>query len=200
MHVPMGTVGASGQVALRVARAVRPALAWRLRNARHWWRGWWKVQAARLLGIPTAYGTLRLVHQRADGTTTDYGIISYRVITNEFVAHIVTALGGTTTRFIDYDYHDCGTGTTAEAAADTALVTAYGGSRATGTPSAPAANQYRSTGTVSFSGTFAITEHGLFSAASGTDELMDRSVFSAVNVVSGDSIQFQYTATFTAGS
>jgi len=44
-----------------------------------------------------------------------------------------------------------------------------------------------------------VTEHGLFNASSaGT--LMDRTVFSAINVVNGDSIQFTYELTATAGS
>jgi hypothetical protein len=47
--------------------------------------------------------------------------------------------------------------------------------------------------------TLAITEHGLFSAASGTDELMDRTLFSAINVVSGDTITPTYNLTCTAG-
>jgi len=103
-------------------------------------------------------------------------------------------------------YHGCGTGTTAEAAADSALVTESttalnpDSTRATGTQSEPAANQLRSTGTLTFDNTAAVTEHGLFSqAATGGGTLFDRTVFSAVNVVSGESIQFQYTVTFTAG-
>lgn len=177
----------------------RPSLAWRLRNFPHFWRGLWRLLVSRYLGIATMYGTLSIKVMRRDGTIEDYGIVTYRAITDEHVAHIATALAGTTTRISDYDYHDAGTGTTAEAAGDTALVTPYGGSRASGTPSNPASNQYRSVGTISFSGSFAITEHGLFSAASATDELLDRSVFSAINVVSGDSIQFTYTATYTSG-
>ena len=72
--------------------------------------------------------------------------------------------------------------------------------RATGTRSQPAANQYRSVGTLTFDNTAAVTEHGLFSqAATGGGTLWDRSVFSAINVVSGDSIQFTYTVTVSAG-
>jgi hypothetical protein len=46
-------------------------------------------------------------------------------------------------------------------------------------------------GTVSISGTIAVTESGLFNAdTNGT--LLARQTFSAVNVVSGDSIQFTW--------
>jgi hypothetical protein len=72
--------------------------------------------------------------------------------------------------------------------------------RATGTKSQPAANQMRSVGTVSFDGSAAITEHGLFTqAATGGGTLFDRSVFAAINVGSGDSIQFTYTCTWNSG-
>jgi len=58
--------------------------------------------------------------------------------------------------------------------------------------------QYVSVGTISYTTTKAITEHGLFNTADST-VLMDRTVFSAINVVDGDSIQFTYTLTVTAG-
>ena len=77
--------------------------------------------------------------------------------------------------------------------------TAYGGARATGTQSTPGStNIYRSVGTVSFTSTLAITEHGLFTASSG-GTLFDRSVFSAINVLNGDSIQFTWELTLPAG-
>jgi len=54
-------------------------------------------------------------------------------------------------------------------------------------------------GTIAYTTTKAITEHGIFNdPTAGT--LMDRTVFSAINVVSGDSVQYTYTLTLTAGS
>jgi len=54
-------------------------------------------------------------------------------------------------------------------------------------------------GTISYTTTKAITEHGLFNAATaGT--LLDRTVFTVINVVSGDSIQFTYELECAAGS
>jgi hypothetical protein len=104
------------------------------------------------------------------------------------------------------NFHGCGTGTTAEAVGDTALVTESttalnpDSTRATGTRSKPAANQYRTVGTLTFDATAAITEHGIFSqAATGGGTLWDRSVFSAINVATGDSIQFTYTCTVSSG-
>jgi hypothetical protein len=95
-------------------------------------------------------------------------------------------------------YHDSGTGTVAAAIGDTALGSAAGPARVAGTGSNPSANIYRSVATIAYTGTLAVTEWGLFSAASaGT--LWDRRVFAAINVVNGDSIQFTYNLTIAAG-
>lgn len=191
-----------GGLGVRKIRARGPGMAWKLANFPHWFRGAWRVVIAYLAAfvthLPFWYGRLEAVVIKADGTRVNFGTLSYRVVTTAFCADIVDNLQTSASSFANYDYHDAGTGNTAESSADTGLVTPYGGSRASGTPSEPTSVQYRSVGTVSFTSTLAIVEHGLFNAStSGT--LMDRSVFSAINVVSGDSIQFTYTLTCTAG-
>lgn len=133
-----------------------------------------------------------------NGTKTDYGVLGYRVVTTAFVNFVTDQLQTETSVFGDFKYHDSGVGTTAENASDTAIETTDGESRATGTQTESAANAYRSVGTISYTSTKAITEHGLFNDSSaGT--LMDRTVFSAVNVVNGESIQFTYTLTLSSG-
>lgn len=134
---------------------------------------------------------------RADGSVESLGVLSRRVVTDAGAAFIADAFRNLT-EVESFNFHDSGTGTTAEAAGQTALVTPSGVARVSGTQSGPAANQYRTVATITYSSTLAITEHGVFSAStSGT--LLDRSVFSAINVASGDSIQFTYTLTITAG-
>ena len=97
----------------------------------------------------------------------------------------------------NFNYHDAGTGTTAEANSQTALVTPWGGARVSGTQSQPTADVYQTVATISFNNTFAITEHGVFSASTvGT--LLDRTLFTAINVVSGDSITFTFQLTIAA--
>lgn len=165
------------------------------------WAGWFQKQIAlatnKLFGVGVFTSELRGVQIR-NGIEYDLGILSYRVVTNAFVAFLVDNLQTDTTELGDFKYHDSGVGTTAENAADTAIETTDGESRATGTQTESAANAYRSVGTISYTTTKAITEHGVFSQATGAT-LVDRSVFTAINVVSGDSIQFTYTITFTAG-
>lgn len=142
------------------------------------------------------------------GVLTHYGIVSRKVVTTAGVNFIVSAFQGTVEPEI-LRYHGLGTGTTAEAIGDTALVTELtteynpNSTRATGSLTQGAtANIFRSIGTNTLdSGTPAVTEHGIFSAASG-GTLLDRSVFSAINLVgaSGDGLQSTYDLTFTAGS
>lgn len=185
----------------------RPQLApwtWRLRNALRtpYWGGFLAMQVARLLskytGIPTLTSTLRLLLTKRDGSRIDYGIVGHRVVTTAFVNFVTDQLQTETSVFGDFKFHDSGVGTTAENASDTAIETTDAESRVTGTQTESAANAYRSVGTISYTTTKAITEHGLFNdVTAGT--LMDRTVFAAVNVESGDSISFTYTLTLNSG-
>jgi len=125
-------------------------------------------------------------------------VLGYRSVTTAFVSFVVDQLQIETAVFGDFKYHDSGVGVTAENITDTAMETTDGESRATGTQTESAATAYRSVATISYTSTKAITEHGLFNDVSaGT--LMDRTVFTVVNVISGDSIQFTYTLTISAG-
>lgn len=190
----------------------RAPLAWKLRNALRpsFIFGYMNVKLAKLFSkltsIPTITSELR-IKAKLDGVWYDYGIVSYRVVTDAGVAYIVDDWDGGANTIDLFNYHGCGTGTTAEAAGDTALVTESttilnpDSTRATGTKSQPAANQMRSSGVVTFDGSGAITEHGIFTqAATGGGTLLDRSVFAAINVASADNITFQWTLSLNSGS
>lgn len=92
-----------------------------------------------------------------------------------------------------------GIGTTAAAATDTALQTesapTTSGGRTVGTEARTTVtntnDNYQVTGTVTATSSLAITESGLFDAVSAGNMLI-HSVFSAVNVISGDSISFTF--------
>lgn len=141
---------------------------------------------------------LQAVHQR-DGEVLSNFDLGSGVVTTAGVRLMANDWNTATAALKLAKYHDCGTGTTAPAIGDTTLVTPYGGSRATGTQSGGGTdNIYVTTGTISFTGTLAITEWGLFTATSaGT--LWDRRTFTAINVVNGDSILFTYSLTINAG-
>ena len=131
----------------------------------------------------------------------DLGVIARKKVTDAFVAYLVDSLQNSTTAPMDvFKYHDSGVGVGAENKTDTALGTPCGDSRDEGTQEEGATgNIFKSVATHTYDETLAITEHGLFSAASaGT--LMDRSVFSAINVVDTDQIEFTYQLTCTSES
>lgn len=211
----VGSMAPAGQLAVKKLGVEPAPWSWRARNALRWGYIWGRlcrraaILFSRLTGIPTMVGELAIRVKGRDGRWIDYGTVCYRVVTDAGVAYFVDDLdnGAGSADVSNFNYHGCGTGTNAEDAGDTALQTESttalnpDSTRATGTRSQPAANQYRSTGTLTFDAGAAVTEHGLFTqAATGGGTLLDRSVFSAVNVSSGESIQFQYTLSLTSGS
>jgi hypothetical protein len=203
--------GLAGRVQPRLIRrepeVKKVGWGWKLRNLPNVWRGWWRYQVARVLGLSGIYGRLYVKVFKADGSIVDYGLVSLRVVTTAGVNFLVDAFQGTVEPEI-LRYHGCGTGTNAEASSDTALQTESttalnpDSTRATGSLTEGAsANIYRTVGTLTFDASAAVTEHGILSqAATGGGTLLDRSVFSAINVVSSDAIQFTYDLTLTAGS
>lgn len=96
-----------------------------------------------------------------------------------------------------------GVGTTTAATSQTALVTesapTTSGGRTVGTESRTTGSvtndQYTVTGTVTAVSSLAITEAGLFDATTAGNMLI-RSDFAAVNVISGDSIAFTFNLRF----
>lgn len=158
----------------------------------------WAAVKAPWTGDITPVGRLYITKISPNGVQHDFGLVSTKVVTDAGVAYLVDAMQGSVEPE-DLRYHASGTGTTAEATGQTALVTEVA-TRATGTLAEGAsANIFRTVGTVNYSSSFAITEHGIFSASSG-GTMLDRSVFSAINVANGDSIQFTYELTFPSGS
>lgn len=199
-----GTLSPRGSLSIRKISAPRAPLRWRIANTLRpaFIKGWLAARLAfglaQRFGVMVAIGKLEARLIRKDGTVVNYGVLGYRVLTTAFVSFVVDQLQTETSVFGDFKYHDSGVGTTAEANGDTAIETTDGESRATGTQTEASATAYQSVGTISYTTTKAITEHGLFNdPTAGT--LMDRTVFSAVNVVNGDSIQFTYTLTINAG-
>ena len=119
------------------------------------------------------------------------------------VSNLVTTVGksavadrlGDVNSIAAFDYVAVGTGTTAAAVGDTALeteITDSGLARTQGTPTLvttdTASDTLQLLHLFSVTGTKAITEAGVLNASSG-GTLLARQVFSAVNVVNGDSFQ-----------
>jgi hypothetical protein len=110
------------------------------------------------------------------------------VVTNVGLGLVTAAMAASSNKYVAW-----GTGTTGAAVGDTALETESAEDRTTGTQSQQETNTandtYRVVGTITATDTRAITEAGVFSAS--TDgSMLGHAVFSAVNLVTGDSIAF----------
>lgn len=205
-----------------VRRMAKPVLGlsdrvndWRSDNFKHHvsQRGLPEISKALTDGRATFFGGLEVGVFRFDPEDPfgerqfeHYGLASLRVVTDTGVAFIVDAFQNLV-ELENMKYHGIGTGTTAESAAQTALVTELttqlnpDSTRATGTLTEGAtANVFRTVATNNVDATVAVTEHAPFSqAATGGGVMLDRSLFSAVNLSSGDGLQTQYDLTITSG-
>jgi hypothetical protein len=159
------------------------------------------LKGSGIIGVARLYASVI----RADGRIEHFGLVCTKKVTTAGVNYLVDAWQNSV-ELENLKFHGVGTGTNAESNADTALQTESttalnpDSTRATGsTTEGGSANVFRSVGTVTFDGAAAITEHGIFSqAATGGGTLWDRSVFAAINVANGDSIQFTYDLTASA--
>lgn len=145
----------------------------------------------------------RSVAEEAQGAMRKGWRLLATVFTNAGAAIVTSRItqAGTAPKNIGW-----GVGATAAAVTDTALVTesapTTAGGRTVGTESRTTGtvtnDQYTVTGTVTAGSSLAITEAGLFDAVSAGNMLI-RSVFTAVNVVSSDSIAFTFNLKFVPG-
>ena len=203
-------VGVIGDLKWVVYKGKKASLGWKVRNMVRWdyFQGWLAAKVfgplANLFGIATIMAELRAVHMAADGTTTDYGMLGRLKVTTaycEFMIdqHIVEDDSQTIGNEDVFSFHDSGVGAAGdEEITDTDIQTTDGVARTDGTHVEGSSVQLVSVGTIVYTSTLAIVEHGLFSRiTSGT--LMDRTEFAIINVVNTDSIQYTYTLTYTAG-
>jgi uncharacterized membrane protein len=146
-------------------------------------------------------GIINIVVKDANGKVKEK-----RTIRNKIVNAGLAAMAGlllTDVSVDDFDYIAVGTGIDAAAAGDTALgteITDSGLERAAGTgtreTTTVANDTAQLTKTFTVTGTKAVTEAGILNApAAGT--LLARQVFSAINVVSGDSLQINWQIVFS---
>jgi hypothetical protein len=185
--------------------------SWKTRNLVNIQRGIRKWAPARALGLPTLTGSLWIKVFKGPkteqfGQVYDLGLVSMQVVTtafvNDVVDELVDGLG-----LGDYIYHGIGTASTAEAIGNTdiatELTTQYtaDNTRATGTQvEGASANIFQTVATNTVDASAAVVEHGILTSATvGSGILMDRSVFSVINLASSDSLETTYDLTISAG-
>ncbi len=200
-EVSLTLIKASGEI---VEHAEAPVVGapWRPRLKNGWkvLRQRAKFWVARRLHIAHFRSVLRLRHYDASrGVWVDYGAVGMKSVTDAGVEYLADdwlddSEDQTIMRFAAF-----GTGVVGENVTDTLLGTEVE-TRESGTKSQPVPEDLRVVATHTFAGTFAITEHGIFSViTTATITLWDRTVFGAINVDSGDAIEATYTCTINSG-
>lgn len=154
-----------------------------------------------------AEGHLTARITRANGSIEERDL-GYNTITDAAVAKLAddfnNAAGGADVSL--FNFHAWGTGACGgvpPACGATLLVTEAAEARVSGTRSQPAANQFRSVGTITATGNKTITEWGMFNiVTANTITAWSLRCFSgsSIGVLIGDSIEFTYTVTFTCVS
>lgn len=221
----MSTTAPKGSLAMRKVPAppldlstvrdhsfARPGLpaevnAWRNENGPAVERAIHDLESSRRGQGPKFLGALWAKVRRAGEPDLDLGLVSGRVVTNAGMAYLVDAFQNLTEVEL-FRYHGIGTGTAGESPSDTALgteaTTQYttNNTRPTGTiTEGSGTNIFETVATVTVKASIAVTEHGIFTQAGvpgGT--LLDRSVFAAINLASGEGVVFTYDLVFPSGS
>jgi hypothetical protein len=159
-------------------------------------------EALRITRPKSALEMFGLVNARVfDKTGTlkaDHGLVGVKKVTLEFAELLADAMtsSGASALIDDFTSHEMGSGSTAEASTDQALVTAQDG-RNIGTQTHGAtSNLYATTATITATSTYEVREHGVFNQTSTTaDYLLDRSVVTGFNVNTDDEVEWTYTLT-----
>jgi hypothetical protein len=141
----------------------------------------------------TLKGEIEIIVKDKDGKVKEYRKIKNLVV-SAGKAQVAGLINGATTGV--FNYIAIGTGTTSPSASDTALGNEV--ARASATVGRTTTNVTNDTATWSatfnFTASYAITEAGIFNASSG-GTMLARQTFSAVNVVSGDSLTINWKVT-----
>jgi hypothetical protein len=197
-------------------RQSTPVRQWKRRQAREFLSGLRGVKAAHRAyaryGISAPYGLLRLAVIPAGEPLVDLGLVSTKIITTDGVDYVANAFAATASYTPgNFKYHGIGTNNTAAVVGDRALnteiTTEYltNSTRPAGTQVKGGTGIYTTVGTVTVDASVGAVEWGLFTqAATGAqsqpaNSMLDRVVYSIVNLANGDSIQATFTLTFPNG-
>ena len=215
MGIAIGQAGFSGKTTFEVIRRNEKApLSWKIKNTfrpayinglvgKHI-----ATMAARFLPvtvITSELGIRKLDYSR--GVWVDYGIVGRKVVTTMAAELICDGFQGVSAVMSDFRYHALGAESTAEDVSDTALAdewtTAYlsDGSRAEGTQTEQSASPqvYETVATNTSDETSGADEHGILNQEGAGGSLLDRTVFSVINLSASDAIQSTYRLTIQAG-
>lgn len=165
----------------------------------------WEMQKAKALHIlnSNGFGGASLMEGSLsarvcfNGKWYDLGVVGKKVVTTAFCELMVDTLVSSEALFSTYKFHQLGTGSTAEAIGNTALVTPVE-TVTEGTQVEDSSVIYKSIATLAITDTRILREHGIFNTVTPAG-LLDRTMFDIVTLYNGDSYEATYKLTCTAG-
>ncbi len=160
--------------------------------ANHWHKGWTNPYMPESPAAP-----IDEENESGWGFLEALGWLSGGVLTTVFISFEVASLTVTPTEYEDFDFHEVGTTSAAQAVGDTALTTPSGIARETGTPT-DLDPIYQNVATITADATETWEEHGLFNNVTGAT-LMDRTLTLGQSVNSSDQVQYTYQLTKNSG-
>lgn len=183
----------------------KPSLKWRLKHytSPRFISGWIGNKIAKYIprltkgNVTTMSGKLGARYLFKDGPIVDYGTLSYQKVTNDFAGYLVDALSvAGATDISEFFYHAAGTDNTGESSGDTALGSEI--LRSTGSLEETSAQVFKSVVTMTFPSSNSVAEHGLFND-DPLGIMMDRSVYTAIELNSSDQIEYTYELSIESG-
>lgn len=179
----------------------KEVFAYKVRNLKTLWRGASRALVAQRLGMTHLYGALSFVRINPLGNTTDFGLVSMRVITTAGITYFCDSWRGSQS-LPNMRFHGFGNGGGVESAGDVALASEFttqyqtNSTRPTGTLANGANNNaaiFRTVGIFTPDVSCTVTEHGLFSnALVGSGSLFDHTFVTAFPIPVGFSLAAQY--------
>lgn len=143
-------------------------------------------------GVQVFEGSLAFRVKR-NGIWYDFGTVGHKVITTVFAEFIVDQLIAESSVFGDFKWHQIGTGSTAEGAAQTALITPVE-AVTVGTQVEDSSKVYKSIAVIAITATRLLREHGIFNS-NVPGLMMDRTLFDLVTLYNGDAYEATYKLT-----
>ena len=145
------------------------------------------------------FGFLSAKIEKSNGDpAVDLGLVSVKKVTTAFSKRLVDAMVTSGDVIDNFNQHKQGSGSTAEASGDTALVAGQSGAQGVTGGAAvthgATSNIYRTIGTITAGTAYEIREHGVFNASTG-GILLDRSIVTAIAVNTDDVVTWTYELT-----
>jgi hypothetical protein len=160
------------------------------------------LKMTRPKNVMEAFGFLKCrVFDKHGKLKQDCGLVGVRQVTVEFVEYLADAMTDSSQPMDHFNAHAMGSGSTAEADTQTALVTQEDGREVGSQTHGATSNIYRSVATIVATGAYEACEHGIFDTTGAADDVMlDRTIVASPPTLAvDDEVEWTYDLTISSG-